>query len=190
MSSLPLVKVQAATAGDVCAHFYLPVEILERTRRPISPREFLDSLIKSKHYLVGIDFMAHALPPREAIWWGCLCLQHACSEKLSPPEKAACKSAMEWVMQPTEENRVFAQKESEQLGIALPAGALAGAAGQTGGNTAPPNFPPTPPPPYAPAKLVAMAVKIAATKGDPAKMPLNHQLFVELGIAVAEGRYL
>jgi hypothetical protein len=35
-----------------------------------------------------------------------------------------------------------------------------------------------------------MAVKIAATKGDPAKMAVHHQLFLELGIGIAEGLYL
>jgi hypothetical protein len=40
---------------------------------------------------VGIDFIAHALPAREAVWWGCLCLQHACGSNLSPADKAPAK---------------------------------------------------------------------------------------------------
>ena len=181
MSNLPLVE--ARSAREVCAHFYLPLEVLQQTRGGISPRQFVDALMEKKQYLVGIDFVAHAIPAREAIWWGCLCLQHACGERLAPPEKAACKAAVLWVLQPSEENRVMAQAEADAVGVTSPAGALAGAAAQTGGSVAPPDR-------FAPAKLVAMSVQVAATKGDPAKMAQNHRLFLGLGIQIAEGLYL
>jgi hypothetical protein len=35
-----------------------------------------------------------------------------------------------------------------------------------------------------------MAVKLASTKGDPIKIADRHELFVRLGIGVAEGRFL
>src|SRR5262249_3684574 len=151
-------------------------------RNGIEPREFVEALVADKQYTTGIDFIAHLLPARQAIWWGCLCLQHACGDLLSPTEKAACRAAVQWVLRPTEEVRVAAKAPADRAGPANPAGALAAAANQTGGSITPANAPRMSPGPFAPAKAVATAVKLASTKGDPIKMADRHELFVRLGI--------
>jgi hypothetical protein len=184
-----LVKVAAATAAEVCARFDLKPEARPLLRDGMGPKEFVDALVASKQYIAAIDFMAHALPAREAVWWGCLCLQHACGASLSPVDKAACKAAVQWVMQPTEENRAAARAPAEEAGVVTPAGQLAMAANQTGGNVAPPSAPPMAPAPFAPAKAVSGAVKMATSKADPVKIIETQRLFVELGIGVAEGRF-
>jgi hypothetical protein len=185
-----MVKVKESIAREVCARFYLPVEIYKRTRKDITPRQFLETVLENEEYLVGIDFLAHALPAREAIWWGCLCLQHVVGEKLTAADKGACRAAVQWVTQPTEESRVRAQAEADAVGIASPAGALAAAAAQTGGSVAPHGFPPVPPQPFAPAKMVGMSIKVSATKAEPVKMVQTQKLFIGLGIEIAEGLYL
>jgi hypothetical protein len=179
------------TASELCAHFNLE----KCARRLLDDRmgssEFLEALVASKQYLAGIEFMAHALPAREAIWWGCLCLQYACGNELSASEKAACKAAVRWVLQPLEGNRAAAKGPAEAAGPASPAGALAMAANQTGGSLALPNLPPLPPRPFfAPARAVANAVKFASLKGDPVRTADRQRLFVELGMGVAEGRFV
>ena len=155
----------------------------------MSPAEFVAALIEQQKYVDGMDFMAHALPPREGIWWGCLCMQHAIGAGLAGPDKAAARAAVQWVMRPTEENRAAA---SPAEGAPPPsvAGALARAANQTGGNVNPPGMPPKAPAPYAPAAAVAMAVKLASTKSEPANMLKTQRSYVELGIEVAKGRFL
>jgi hypothetical protein len=186
----PLVKVNAAKASDVCARFHLDDAAKKFLRPEMSPRQFVETLLEQKQYLAGADFMAHALPAREAIWWGCLCLQHTCGENLEPWERVACKAAVKWVLQPSEENRVAAKRPADLLGLASPAGALATAANQTGGSLTPPGSPVVPPSPYAPGAAVAIAVKVASTKGDPAKIAFNQRALIELGIGIAEGRFL
>ena len=190
MNNLPLIKVNAVKAADICAQFYLPQEARQQLRCKMSPQEFVAALLEKRQYLEGIDFVAHALPAREAIWWGCLCLQHACGDSLSLTEKAACRAAVQWVLQPTEENRAAAKAPADKAGPTNPAGALAAAANQTGGSVAPANAPCMPQGPFAPAKAVAMAVKLASNKGDPTKMADRHESFVRLGIGVAEGRFM
>jgi hypothetical protein len=190
VSSKLFVKVKAATAAEICTRFDPRKEARALLRDKMPPREFVEALVANKQYIAGIDFIAHALPPREAIWWGCLCFQHACGDTLSQGDKAACRAAVQWVLAPGEDSRVAAMAPSQAAGLASPAGALAAAAAQTGGNIAPPGAPPTPPGPFAPAKAVAGAVKLASTKADPVKIVETHRLFVELGIGVAEGRFL
>jgi hypothetical protein len=190
VSNEPMLKIKAATAAEVCTHFQLDLEPRSMLRDAMSPREFLAALIAGKQPLAGIDFIAHALPPRDAIWWGCLCLQHACGSDLSVPDKAACKAAVRWVLQPTEENRAAANAPAEAAGPVSPTGGLASAAFHTGGNIAPPKTPPVSPRPFDPAKAVARAIKLASTKAEPAKMVDTQRLFVELGIGIAEGRFV
>jgi hypothetical protein len=178
-----LVKVTAATASEVCASFDLKAEARPLLREGMAPKEFVEVLLANKQYLAAIDFIAHALPAREAVWWGCLCLQHATGGNLSAEDKAACKAAVQWVMQPSEENRASAQTPAQTAGLVTPAGQLAMAANQTG-KVALPNAPP-----MASAKAVAGAVKMATAKADPVKIIETQRLFVELGIGVAEGRF-
>jgi hypothetical protein len=189
MSQVPWPKVKAAQAADVCQHYTLKEEARPLLRHGLSPAAFVADLVASRQYPAAVDFLAHALPPREAVWWGCICLRHAAPE-LAPPEQAACKAAVDWVLDPTDDIRQAAQKPGEAAGLATPAGGLALAATWTGGSLAPPKLPAVPPGPFLPAKAVAGAIKLAAAKGDPSRMADTQRLFVELGVGVAEGRFV
>jgi hypothetical protein len=156
-------------------------------RDGIAPREFVDALGANRQYLAGIDFIAHGLPPRERIWWGCLYLQHAGGDKLSELDKAACSAAVIWVLEPVEENRLAAKEPAEKAGLGCPAGALAAASHQTEDplSLADAGCKPS----FAPARLVTGASKLASTKADPSRIVDTHRLFLELGIGVAECRF-
>ena len=184
-----LAKIQAVIAAEVCARFDVGEKVRPLLRDGINPREFLETLVANKQYAAGIDFMAHALPAREAVWWGCLCLQHACGDNLPAPDKEAARAAVQWVMRPTEQNRAAAKAPAEAAKAPSPAGALAMAVSLTGGSLGPPNLPVIPPPSFAWAGYVATAVKFAAIKVEAARIAETQRLFVELGIGLAEGRY-
>jgi hypothetical protein len=199
MAHAPLAKVKAATAAEVCRNFDLKEEARPLLREAQSPREFLTALAANKRYAPAIDFLAHALPPREAIWWGCLCLQQARASQLPPVEAAACKAAVAWVLDPSESNRQAAKSPAEAAKLSTPAGGLAMAATWTGGSLAPPMSnsnpkvpppPPVPPGPFVPAKVVAGAILLAAAKADPVRILDTQRQFVELGVGVAEGRFV
>lgn len=170
--------------------FDLKNEARALLREGMSSGEFLEVLLTSKQYLASIDFIAHALPAREAVWWGCLCLHHVCGNNLSELDKEACQAAVQWVLQPTDENRALAKAPAEAAGTGSPAAALAAAANQTGDNLTPPKAPTMPPKPFAPAKAVTNAVKLSISKADPIKITETQRLLLELGIGVAEGRFL
>lgn len=94
MTNQSLSKIQAATAAEICARFDLDENSLPLLRDVMGPREFVEALLAHKQYGAGANFLAHALPAREAVWWGCLCLQHACANNLSAPDKAAARAAV------------------------------------------------------------------------------------------------
>ncbi len=190
MNNSPLVKIEARTAAEICARFLLNKQAQALLGNDMPPCQFLDALMTNKQYVSGIDFLAHALRPREAVWWGCLCFQHACGNSMSPPDRTAAAATVQWVLQPSDGARTAAKAPAEAAGPASVAGALAMAVYQTGPALAVQGRPPSTPPPYASAKSVANAVKIACTKIDPAKMIDTQKSFVELGIGVAEGRFI
>ena len=185
-------KVKAARAADVCARFRLDDEARALLADGARPHEFLSALVAAGRYRSAIDFLAHALPPREAVWWGCLALKQASGPVLPPLEAAALKAATEWVLEPTEERRSAAKEPAEAAGMATPSGCLATAVAWTGGSLSPPipKVPPVPPGPDLPAKGVAGAVLLASVRGEPARIAETQRLLVELGTGVAEGRFV
>ena len=73
MTSATLKKVSAATAAEICHPIRFSEDIGDPPGEKATPREFLDLMVARKKFLAGIEFLAHALPKREAVWWGCLC---------------------------------------------------------------------------------------------------------------------
>jgi hypothetical protein len=168
----------AITAAEICANVDLQKPARQLLREGMNPQEFVAALIDNKKYVDAIDFLAHALPVREAIWWGCLCMQHAMGDDLPAPDRAAATAAVRWVIEPTEETRAAAKAPAEAAGPASPAGALAAAANQTGESIG------------ASAEAIARAVKLASIKTEAPKISKLQKSYVDLAIEVAQGRLI
>jgi hypothetical protein len=190
MAPAPLVKIGATSAAEICARVQLPRDALALLRQGMGPRDFVQALLDGKKYVAGVDFVAHALPPREGIWWGCLCVQRAYGDTLSPADRAAAIAAVQWVLRPGEEAGAAARRPAETAGPKSAAGAHAAAAFLTSGNAASSRAVSSVSGPFATAKAVGKAVKIASLQGPPAKIPHTQRAMVELGLCVAEGRYI
>lgn len=128
-----------------------------------------------EEYIAGIDFLAHALPARDGIWWGCLCMQHACGDTLTPADKAAALAAIRWIDQPSGENRTAAVAPADAAGPSSPAGTLARAASLAADD---------------PQRTIANAVHLASVKAGGARMTGRQRSYFELGIAIANGKFI
>lgn len=189
MNDSTLVNVTAATASEICARLYLSKEARRLLRPGMNPREFVDALSENKQYLAAIDFIAHSLPVREAIWWGCLCLQRTCGDKLEPWERRALRLTVQWVLEPNEFNRAATKQPADVLGPGSAAGCLAAAASQTGGSVGPPQGPPLPPSPFAANRALAIAIKVASAKSPPPEIQPTQRSLIDLGMAIAAGQF-
>ncbi len=189
MTKAPLVKIEVQTAADVCVRFLVPPQGRALLQKDMSPGTFLEALVSNKQFACGIDFLAHALAAREAVWWGCLCFQHTCGDRMSATDKGAVTAAVQWVLQPGDNARSVAKAHADTAGPASVAGALALAAYQAGPSLSPGQRS-EPASAFAWAKSVANAIKLACTKGDPAQTVKTQESFVKLGIGVAEGRFM
>ena len=199
MTEPVLTKVKAASAAEVCRNFALKEDARPLLREGQAPRAFLQALLAGKKYASAIEFLAYALPAREAVWWGCLCLKHRAEPPLSPREIEALRAAARWVLDPSDENRKAARTHGEAAGLEAPAGNLAMASAWTGGSLAPPAppnpnpkvppIPPVPPGPFLPARAVTGALLLASAMAEPMRVAESQRQFVEIGVAVAEGRF-
>jgi hypothetical protein len=184
VSNVPFTKVTAATAAEISARFDLAGESKSLLSDGMKPHELLNAMLEKKQTVPAIDFLAYALPSREGIWWGCLCMQHVLGNELPAPDRLAARAAVQWIMHPGEEARAAAKAPAEAAGPMSPAGNLALAVYQTG-VTNPPQASP-----FSFAKSVATAVKVASLKAEPAGIAKLQRSFLALGIEIAEGRYL
>ena len=152
-----------------------------------TPGEYLDRLVAAKLYEDAVRFIAYALPPREAIWWLCLCIGRVAPEDLADVEKQALESAAGWVKDPNEKTRRRAEKAGRVADFKTPSGCAAFAAFYTGGSIAPEGLPEVPPPRGVVPRIVdgALCLAMAPITDRPRKEVQRD--FLEIGLAVSRG---
>ncbi len=183
-----LTKLSAKTAAEVCELYRLPKNAQKLLRADLAPQQFVEVLFQAGLYVDAFDFLAHALPKRDAIWWACLSVRHALGPALPPKEFAAVKAAVEWVLEPDEPKRRAAQAAAEAAGFATPAACAALAVFGSGGSLVPPNLPEVPPEPSMTAQAVSRAITLASVQVDPGTISDVQREILELGIAIGEGK--
>lgn len=95
-------------------------EELRRLRE--TPEQLLQRLVDQGALADAARFLAHALPGREAVWWGCMCVAGTCGDHAPAAERAAVEAAEAWVWQPREPGRAEAAIAASQLCSGLPGG--------------------------------------------------------------------
>jgi hypothetical protein len=188
-----LAQAMAAKASEICKRFVLDDAAVPLLEGDPPAREFLQRLNDKQHYPEAIRFLAHALPVREAVWWGGLCLWRALessADRLPPPQRTAFRAAMVWVLKPGEENRRAAEKVGRTATLSNAPGCLAMGVFWSSGSMTAANLPAVPAPPFAAAKCAAAAVLLAAILNGGRKSTGYQQRFVELGMEIANAKFL
>jgi hypothetical protein len=129
--------------------------------------------------------VAHALPRREAVWWGWVCARRASGENPPPKIKGALDATEKWIAQPNEDNRRSAMAAAQKAELGTAAGCAGLAAFFSGGSLAPPEAPVVPPGEFLTAKAVSGAVIFAAVAKEPERAPEKFKSFVAQGVDVS-----
>jgi hypothetical protein len=187
VSSGTATKITVATAAEVCQNLKLGDEARSLLRDGLTPPRYLDALLKEQHFIDAVNFLAHALPKREAVWWACQCARLAASSS-APPVTEALRAAEQWAADPSEGNRRKAKTAADAAQLSTPAGCAALGAFLSGGSLAPPEIEtPVPPGEHLTARIVAGAIQLAAVMPPPDKAPERFREFLALGQDVAAG---
>jgi hypothetical protein len=178
-STKPIVTVR-----DLCERAKLGEGAKALLNDELTPRQFLELLMRKGLFLDAIRFLAHALPKRGAVGWGCLCVRHSLGTEDAAKISETHVVVERWVSNPVEENRRAAKAAADKEGLESPSSFLALAAFFSGGSIAPANLEPVAPPDHATPQLVAGAVMASAVKDQPEKAPEKYRAFLQKGMAL------
>ena len=178
------VEQSISQTEAICSVAELGDEAMALVRPDQKPADFVAALVEKQLYPDAVRFLAHALPKREAVWWGWMSARRVAGENPPPKIKAALEATEKWIAQPTEDNRRAAHASAQVAKFSTAAGCAGLGAFFSGGSLAPPDCPPVPPGEYLTAKAVSGAVNFAAMAGDPKQAPEKFKSFIAQGVDV------
>lgn len=161
----------------------------KHAKSDMSPGVLMGKLIDAKLYVDVIKLVSHALPKREAIWWGALCVEMISTKDDAPDDIEALRAVVQWVIEPKESQRVKAAVAADQCQTASPACSLAQAVKWSDGSMSRPGMPVVRPEPEMTPNALVAAVRSAAKKGSREKQSQRLRDFLRLAVEVAEGRH-
>ena len=181
-----LVKIAGKAAADVCRGIEMSPDGMAAIAGQSEAEACLRALVARECWADAAKFLAHALPKREAVWWGILVARSQLGEP-APPEAVTILAAAErWVRQPTDEHR-RALFELAQPNLGDPAGFVGMAAFMSGGSLAPPGVQEVPPAEHLTGAMIGGAVMLAALAPDPATAASKYRGFLDKGMEIARG---
>jgi hypothetical protein len=182
MGSIPVrIPSKTVTISTVAE---LGEEAMALVRPEMHPLDFVALLMEKALYPDAVRFIAHALPKREAVWWGWVCARRAAGDNPQPKIKASLEATEKWIAQPSEDNRRSAMAAAQKAELGTAAGCAGLAAFFSGGSLAPPEAPVVPPGEFLSAKAVSGAVIFAAVAKEPERAPEKFKIFVAQGVEV------
>ena len=180
------LKIPQVTAVEIINRYQMNKELRLQVSDRMSPAELIQQWLDSQQYHELVTFLCHALPAREAIWWGCLCLKMV-SETLPKDQQQALAAAEQWVREPTELNRRIAEGRAVKTGLENAAGWLAQATFWSGGSITPVGSDPSPAPPYLYSHAVAGAICLSAVLPEDLHTTEHYQKMIRTGLDIADG---
>lgn len=159
--------VRPETAAEVCARFPLSEAAGMLLRGQQTPQQYFVELTKARLFNDALRFAAEYLTPREAVWWGVLCLWQVFRDDVPAGEERVLRAVIEWVQQPDEEHRRTVEAAMRAADNSVIARNLALAAFCSGGSISLADQPSVAPPAGQVGSSVAAAVGMAARRVEP-----------------------
>jgi hypothetical protein len=173
MPAITNAKSEDRPAEEVVPRNLLTPAGLRLLSSDLGCADYLDLLIEAGLTADGIRLLAAALPPREAIWWGCLCVEVLADPDCQPQEELAALGAMaQWVVKPDAGCTVVPERVESK-----PAARLARAVAAV--KTMPTLVP----------RHVSTALLGAAARGTATEALVHQRRFLALGIHIWHGKY-
>jgi hypothetical protein len=183
-----LSKVEKATAGEVCGLYEPDEEASALLDEALAPGDYLLRLMEGELFRSAAQFLAYALPKREAVWWACLCAREALPEEAAAAVQETLEAAEAWVLKPNEDNRRAAWAKAEAAGMDSPSAWAAAGAFWSGGSLAPPDNPAViPPAENLTGAAVSGSILLAAVAGDALEIDDKLKAFLKRGLDIAKG---
>ena len=156
-------KIPLEQSMSILQRYEVSPECLELVDGSQAPAEVIELLKKHKLHNDLVEFICHALPVREVIWWACLSVELRKAD-WTPQQQKALECAKSWVQDPTETTRRQAEHFVKNIGHNSAPGWLAQAVFWNGsGSMTDVGEPVVMPPENIYAKAAAGAINMAAS---------------------------
>jgi hypothetical protein len=157
----------------------------------MSPKQAIESLVGVKLYNDAIQFIAHALPMIDGIYWASESLALRLDE-WDNAQRHTINSARQWLQQPNETNRIRANQLAERIGLEAAPAWIAKAVYWSGtGSIVAPELPAVMPPAFLYGHAIAAVISIAAAVPAWKKGDIGYEKFylkvIEHGVSLANG---
>lgn len=183
-----LKKIKERTAEKIGQGLKFHSEDAKNLLTPVIKTDtYFNLLLEKKFYIDAIRFLAHGLPKREAVWWGCVCVRSTLDLKMLPEDLKAVEIAEKWVQSLSEEDRLSAKKIADSLELKTAASWVAMAAFWSQGSITPLNTPVVWAPETLSAQAVAGAILLVAVIKNPDKADFVYENFLNRGVNIANG---
>jgi hypothetical protein len=177
-------RIRFNDAADVFEAFPVLAHFAKRPNDPIEALAYARKLNVETPPSAVLAYLAHLLPRREAIWWGC----QSVSAALGPAaQDEGLRLATQWVREPDEARRREALNYVLASDLKLATSWLARAVAHSGGSLVAPDQPSTPAAPDACAQSVNAAVVIATTSMPPLMILPWIRACADAGVRFAAG---
>lgn len=178
----------AGTTGtalqQLCAQAKIGGEAAALLTPQSTTKDFIALLVQKEIYPDAIRIVAHLLPKRESIGWGCLCVRHILSGKPEKPLPEVHVAAERWVSAPNEDSRWAAKKIADGEDPRTLSGLLAMAVFFAGPSMTPANLQAVPPPETATPEIVGNVVVLAGVLTEPEKAKEKYRVFMQKASAL------
>ena len=144
-------------------------------------------LIEQDQLADAVRVLAHGLPKRAAVWWGCLAVWHIHRPDLPPAMQAPLQAAVCWVQDPSDANRQCCGEPGRLAKFDTSADCLAWAAFWSDGSMSLPELPIVAPPEHLTGRVAAGAVLLAAVEREPMEYRKHYHEFLALGLQILDG---
>src|ERR1700677_2960668 len=128
--------------ADVAAVAELGDDAMGLLRPDIAPQDYVALLMSKKLYADAVRFVAHALPKRQAVWWGWISAKKAAGADPPPKIKASLEATEKWIGQPDDEGGRAAMAAAKEAQTTTAAGCAGMAAFFSGSSLGPAHVPP------------------------------------------------
>lgn len=188
----PPLPSEMETAAELCrlCHIRLKPKASELLHDELTPRQYFDLLMEHNCLADARRVLAHALPKRRALWWGCLCALDTYGHE--PPQivTEVLSAVISFIRDPSEANRRTTSSLGWKAKPTTIAGCLAMGAFFSEGSVSLPGLPVVQPRPFVTGRLAGVAVYLASVMRDAAQYKSHLRRYLSVGLDVARGNNL
>lgn len=179
-------KIAVEKAVLICQRYELDATDQPLLKPDPEPEAFIGQLVEQKDWAAATEFLAYALPKREAVWWTCQMIRQ--NEKVAgPAQQAALEGAESWVRKLDEPSRRIACDLCDSAGMMTPCGLVAMSVFYSGGSLGPPDIDPVEPEETLTARICAGALTLCAVREEYEQELAAQEQIVMTGIEIAKG---